>query len=169
MLKIGRLLKSSDGILSLELLLTIFFLSLALVGFLSVATFLLGATVLSGQQARAENLATAQMEALRSFRDGTTWLTNGLGNVTSGTAYYLKKTIDNPPAWSLVPGEEAVSGFSRKVVFSDVYRDNATDNIVSSSGVYDSETKKAIVTVSWGERGRTHQVSLVTYFTNWKQ
>jgi len=31
------------------------------------------------------------------------------------------------------------------------------------------DTKEVTVTVSWTERGRSHEVELVTYLTNWNQ
>lgn len=51
-------------------------------------------------------------------------------------------------SWTLASGPQAVGGFTRQIVISDIQRD-AAGAIVTSSGTVDSSTKKVEFTVSW--------------------
>ena len=112
------------------------------------------------------------MEQVRNFRDGIPWNQDdpenkydGLGKAALETAYHLEKSTDALPKWQLLQGEENLgSGFSRKVIFGEVWRNNVTDNIESPGDYLDPDTKKATTTVSWKDK----KIELVTYFTNWK-
>jgi len=148
-----------------EILLVIAIIALALASLFGLASFFLDASHLSGQRTQASILIQEEIEALRNFRDGTNWY-NGLGVVTVGADYYLGKSSDNPPKWQLIQGQESVNIFTRKIIFSGVQRD-VNSNIVESGGIIDSETKKAVATVSWRGKGGDHQLSISTYFTNW--
>jgi len=147
----------------IEILIVIAIIFIALTSLLGVATFSLRISTLMKETTQANNLAQETMEAVRNFRDGTSWNIDGLGTLTPNVAYYPKKSADTPPKWTLIQGEEETSGFIRKVVFNDVMRD-ANDNIVESGGTNDPNTKKATVTVSW----RDKKVEIVTYLTNWR-
>jgi len=153
--------KSQKGISIIEILIVIAIIGTALGSILSLTTFALRASISIKEKTQANNLAQATMEAVRNFRDGTAWETDGLKNY-SGT-YHPEKSGD-PPKWILASGEKTINGFTRKVVFEDVYRDGITDDIKTDGGYLDSNTKKATVTVSWKDT----EIELVTYFTNWK-
>lgn len=156
-----------QGFSIVEILVVIGIIGGALISILTALTFSLVNASIKEQTITASLLATETLEAVRSFRDGTDWNTNGLGTLSLGTNYYPVLT-DAPSQWTLVEGVESLSGgFSRKVVFEEVRRDGS-NTIVSSGGTVDPHTKKATVTVSWTERGRSHQVQIGTYFTNWK-
>ncbi len=143
----------------IEMLIVIAILAITLTSLLGLASFSLGATSLIKQTTQANALAQETMEAVRNFRDQTSWATNGLGVLTLGVAYHTEKSAGIPLKWSLISGEEQIGIFTRKVVFEKIYRD----------GSEDPDTKKTTVTVFWQERERTHKVELVTYFTNWQQ
>jgi len=113
---------------------------------------------------QANNIAIETIEAVRNFRDGTIWDINGLGTLATNTDYYPQATSSK---WQMVQGTEDLNGYERRVIFKDVMRD-ANGNIVESGGNYDPDTKKVIVNVSWQERGRTYQVEITTYLTNWR-
>jgi type II secretory pathway pseudopilin PulG len=157
----------NKGISILEILVVIAIIAVTFTSLLGLASFSLGTASLIKQTTQANMLAQGTMEAVRNFRDQTSWDVDGLGTLLTGTPYYLEKSADNPPKWILIQGEETIDIFKRKVIFNDVMRD-ANDNIVESGGTNDPDTKKVIVTVSWQERGRNHQVELITYLTNWK-
>lgn len=161
------LIGNKKGGLAVEILVVIAVIALALASLSKLVSFSLDVSYLSGQNTQAGALAQEEMEALRNFRDGTAW-NNGLGAVTVGTDYYLKKSTDNPPQWQLIQGQETINNFTRKSIFSSVQRD-ANGNIVAAGGVIDPETKKAVISVLWQDRGRPHQISVDTYFTNWKK
>jgi type II secretory pathway pseudopilin PulG len=146
-------------------------LLVAIAIFAIVFSIILGAISLSfstsnliKQTIQANNIAIETIEAVRNFRDGTIWDVNGLGTLATSTDYYPQATSLK---WEMVQGIENLNGFERKVILKDVMRDS-NNNIVESGGNYDPDTKKIIVNVSWQEKGRTHQVEITTYLTNWR-
>ena len=146
----------------IEIMVVIATISIVLVNILGVATYSLRFSTTIRETTQANMLAQEVIEATRNFRDGKTWDEGGIGTLTLDTPYHPEKIGDLNPAWNLVLGEETVSGFTRKIVFSSVFRD-ANDNIVQS-GNEDLGTKKVTATVSWGSR----KVELITYITNWR-
>jgi len=157
---------NKKGISIIEILVVIAIIITALSSLLGLASFSLGVSTLIKQTNQANNLSQEVMEAVRNFRDGTSWDVDGLGKLATSTDYYPQAT-SSPSKWQLVQGIENIDGFTRKVVFEDVMRDS-NSNIVEA-GTYDPNTKKVIVTVSWKERGREHKLEIFTYLTNWKQ
>ena len=156
--------KGKKGVSIVEILITIAIIGLTLVSLFTLATTSLKTSISIKETTQAKELAQEMMEAVRSFRDGTAWLTDGIGTLTLGVAYYPKKSTDLTPKWQLVQGEETINGFKRKIVFNNVQRD-VNDNVVESGGVDDSNTKKITATVLW--KGK--KVEIVTYLTNWRQ
>ena len=157
---------NKKGASIIEILIVIAIIVIALTSLLGVATFSLRISTLMRETNQANNLSQEVMEAVRNFRDGTSWDVDGLGKLATSTDYYPQAT-SSPSKWQLVQGIENIDGFTRKVVFEDVER-NSNSNIVEA-GTYDPNTKKVIVTVSWKERGREHKLEIFTYLTNWKQ
>ncbi|MDO8436166.1 MAG: hypothetical protein Q7S82_02145 [bacterium] len=157
----------TEGISIIEILVVIAILAVSFVSLLGMISFSLSASGILKQRLEADFLAQDTMEAVRNFRDETVWQSDGLGILTVDTAYYPQKTAGTPIKWILTLGSENIGIFTRKAVFEKVFRDS-NDNI-ASSGVEDLNTKKAVVIVSWQEKGRTHSVELITYFTNWRQ
>ena len=161
-------LQNEKGISIIELLTVIAIIMVALTSLLGVATFSLSRSILTKETIQANNLAQEAIEAVRNFRDGTAWDTNGLGVITGeaayyGGSYYIQKTADIPPKWQLILGEETITNFTRKIVFLNAQRDT-NDNIVETGGTNDPNTKKVTVTVSWKDK----KVEIITYLTNWK-
>jgi type II secretory pathway pseudopilin PulG len=154
---------NNKGVSIIEILVVIFIINTTLVSLLSLAVFSLKTSTFIKETNQTAFLAQEVMEAVRNFRDGTVWDTDGLGNLTSGAAYHPEKSSDVPPKWQLILGEETVNGFTRKIEFEEVYRDG-NDNIVDSGGTNDPDTKKATVTISWKDK----EVKIATYFTNWR-
>ena len=154
--------RSQKGITIIEILVVVAIIGIALIALFSVTVFSLKVSLLVKETAEANSLAQEAIEAVRNFRDGTTWNTDGLGTLTVETNYYPEKTSDNPPRWNLVSGQETIGEFTRKIVFKKVFRD-ANDN-VSESGTEDPDTREIIVTVSWKDKN----VRLVTFLTNWQ-
>ncbi len=94
------------------------------------------------ERTRATTLVTEAVEALRSVR-GVGWAQFAL--FTNGLSYH--PIVDNAQ-WTLASGAEALGGFTRSIVFLEVYRDQS-GAIVSSGGTLDPSTRRAVVTVSW--------------------
>ncbi len=157
---------NKKGISVIEILVAVAILAIALVSLLELVGFSLRASNLVKQTIQAKNLTQETIEAVRNFRNQTSWDIDGLGVLIMDNAYHLETTSDTPPAWTLVAGEETIDIFTRKVVFGTVFRD-ANDDI-ADSGTEDPDTKIATTTVSWEKRGGIHQVEIVTYFTNWQ-
>jgi len=149
----------------IEVVLVIAIIGTVLVTLLGLASFSLRSSNLLKESSKADSLSQEAIEAVRNFRDGTTWSTDGLGTLSLGVSYHPQEVASispNPPKWSLVAGEESVGIFTRKIVIEKVFRD-ANGNI-SGSGTEDSNTKKIAVTVSWKNR----KVEIIDYLTNWK-
>ncbi len=158
-------LKNNRGFILLEAFLAIMVIGLAFGVLLSVGTLSIKTSTVMQKSSQANFLLKEILESARSFRDGTTWSSNGLGPVSTGSAnpYYFTLTGN---AWVLTSGTETTGIFTRKIVFDNVSRDPVTQNIETTynSSHNDPNTKKATATVIWSDK----TVNLVTYFTNWK-
>lgn len=161
-----NLIGNKKGISIIEILAVVGIISIALSVLLGLASFSLGTIGLIKQTVKANFLAQETMEQSRNFRDRTLWNTDGLGKLIAGSNYYFQKS-GSPLKWQPVAETETIDGFGRKVVFADVMRDG-NDNIAVLGGINDPDTKKVTVVVSWSEKGRSHQVELITYLTNWR-
>ena len=161
---------NNKGLLIIDILIAISVIIIAFVSILGFASFLLRFSSLQEQMNQASFLCQEAIEAVRNFRDGTSWSTNGIGTLTTNLDYYPQAT-GSPARWQLVQGTENINGFERKVVFQKVSRDPITKNIELNYNPVndDPDTIKVTATVSWQERGRTHKVEVITYLTNWKK
>ena len=155
---------NEKGISIIEILVVTAILVMVFTTIFGLINFSFASASIIRQTTQANALAEETMEAVRNFRDQTTWSNDGLDALALNTAYYPQKTANS---WILVAGKELIGIFEREVVLEQVYRDSNDD--IAAVGVIDSETKKATVSVSWEERDRAHQIILVSYFTNWKQ
>jgi type II secretory pathway pseudopilin PulG len=154
----------NKGISLVDLLVAIAIIAIVFSIILGSLSISLSTSSLIKQTIQANNIAFEIIEAVRNFRDGTIWNVNGLGTLATDTDYYPQATSSK---WQMVQGIENINGFKGKVILKDVMRDS-NNNIVESGGNYDPDTKKVIVNVSWQEKGRTHQVEITTYLTNWR-
>lgn len=158
--------KTQKGIALIELLIVMAIITTGLVYLLGIFSFSLRISIEKEKISQANFMAQEIMEGVRNFRDSTDWQTNGLGTLTTLTPYHLEKT--GPPAgWTLVPEEETTNGFTKNVIFHDVRRNDNKD-IVENGGDLDPETKKIIASVSWIEKGKSQQITLTTFLTNWR-
>jgi len=150
--------EKSKGVALVELLIVITIITTAFAYLLGLAAFSFKKTAQQENYLQAVLLAEQTLEEVRAFRDTTDW-TSGLGAVSNGVDYYPQYSA----AWTLTLGEEVIGDFKRKVVFSKVLRD-ANDDIVEGFGTEDSNSKKAVVYVSWG----AYQIELTSLFTRWQ-
>jgi len=162
------------GISIIELLVVIMIIGVAVSALISFATFSLRTASLLKQTTQASFFVQDAVEALKNYRDNTGWNDDdpgdqydGLGKVSTGVTLQLKLSADTPPRWQLLLGQETLGIFTRDIVIEFVNRDiGIGDNIVTSGGTLDLETKKVTVTVSWEERGGTREFEIITYLTN---
>lgn len=146
----------------IEILVVIAIITIALSSLLGMAILSLKISNSLKDTSQADVLTRDTMEAIRNFRDGTSWYIDGIGILPNNTDCYFR--VSGSSAWEFVPGVETIDQFSRKVVFYDVMRD-ANRNIVQADGVVDPDTKKVEVTVSWKDK----EIKIEAYFTNWKK
>jgi len=90
------------------------------------------------QRLDATHLLREAEEAVRVVRE------NSWSQIANNGTYH---PVISGNTWSLASNAESVSGFTRSIVISDVYRD--ASGSISSSGNIDPSTKKTVVTVSW--------------------
>ncbi len=83
------------------------------------------------------------------------------------TAHYKTALAGNN--YVIQTGEETLGDFKRYAIFSDVYRDSASGNIVSSGGVLDKSTKKVDSFITWGSGGPTNTISTSSYLSRYLQ
>lgn len=147
-------------------------IGVAVSALISFGTFTLRTASLLKQTTQASFFVQDAMEALKNYRDNTGWNDDdpgdqydGLGQVATGVLLHLKLSGGTPLRWQLLLGQETLGIFTRNIVMEGVERDTA-DNIVESGGTFDSQTKKATVTVFWEERGSTREIEIITYLTN---
>lgn len=129
--------------------------------------FAFEAKVAERGRARIEAISLAQeaIEAVRNFRDNTTWgESTGISGLLTSADYH---PATSSTGWEIISGNETINGFTRAIVFKEVYRD-ANDNI-SGLGNKDENTRKVTVTVSWADRQGSTNESLATYITNWRE
>lgn len=102
------------------------------------------------------------VEAVKLMRDAG-WSAR-VATLTNGTRYYLHW---DGSAWLATTTPEQIENiFTRFFVLSPVERD-AGDNIVSSGGVLDPGSRKAVVTVEWDtQKTASSSESIETYITN---
>jgi|SRR3989344_2723463 len=160
---------SSRGSILLEAFIAIMVISLAFGIILDIGTLSVKTSTAIEQSSQANFLLKEAIEATRSFRDGTTWASNGLGNLNTGSNnpyYFSLDTSTNPATWILNQGTETTGIFTRKIIFDNVSRDLATQNIENTYNAshHDPNTKKVTATVSFSGKNS----SIITYFTNWR-
>lgn len=116
----------------------------------------------SVRETEAVYLAEEAIEATRILRNNS-W-TDNIATLTNGTTYYPQISSGT---WTLSASNPGLINnlYSRTVVIAAVYR-NTNDDIVTSTGTLDQNTKRVTATVVWAERGKSKQFVLETYITN---
>lgn len=116
----------------------------------------------SVRETEAVYLAEEAIEAARILRNNS-WTVN-IATLTNSTTYYPKIAGGTWTLSTTNPG--LISNlYTRTVVIAAVYRD-VNDNITTSTGTLDPDTKKITATVSWSERGKSRQIVLEAYLTD---
>ena len=153
-----------SGFTIIEILVAITAIVVAFTAILGFFAFEARVAERSRMRLEAISLSEEAMEAVRNFRDNTTWSSTGIGNLSTGVDFH---PASSSTGWNIISGSENINGFTRKIIFNRVYRD-ANDNI-SDSGKEDNNTRKVTVTISWADRQGTTQENLITFITNWRK
>lgn len=117
---------------------------------------------------KANYLLEEGMEATKIFRDSN--FTGNLKNLTVGTPYYFSWNSASS-TWATSTVNTYIDGkFERKFTTANVSRSTLTgstkDDIVSSGGANDPDTKLVTVMVAYNYKGATTTKSLQAYVTN---
>lgn len=155
------------GFSIIEVLIAVSIITIAFISFMGIVSFSLKSANFVKRTNEANFLAQETIEAVRSFRDNTTWSSGGLGALAVDTDYYPSLVGVDTPSWSMALGQENIGTFSRKIVFYKVSRDPVSFNIESvyNSSNDDPDTRKAVATVYFDSRS----IEITTYFTNWQE
>lgn len=166
----NSLYTKSAGFIFLEIIIAVALISIVFITLLGIGGIALSLATSVQKTTEADALIKEELEAIRSFREGSVWATDGLGLLSTGVInpyYVVQDTSVTPPKWKFNAGTETIGAFTRKVVFDKVSRDPGANNIeeVYNSAHDDPDTRKVTVTVTLGTK--TYQV--VSYLTNWNQ
>ncbi|MCK9352031.1 MAG: prepilin-type N-terminal cleavage/methylation domain-containing protein [Candidatus Paceibacterota bacterium] len=138
--------KKTKGFLLIEVIVGVSILAFCLLGIISVGQGFLRLSFQSFQGSQANFLLEEGAEVARALRD-TSW--NNISGLTAGTKYYLE--YDNGlNTWATTTAVSQIDHvFYRYITVSDVNRDDATGDILTSGGTLDEGTRKITVNVSW--------------------
>lgn len=135
------------GFTIIEIILGISMLSVSLLSITTYYKKVLDVSQDTTRHIQSGFLLEEGIESVKLFRDKG-WATN-IAPLSTTTTYYF---YWNGTIWSPTTTPQVVENvFTRSFVVSDVTRDGS-DNI-SSSGTYDSGTKKVTVSVAWTTKG----------------
>lgn len=127
----------------------------------NIAQYSLRLVETSTMRLQATFLLSEGVEAVKTMRD-LGWTAN-INTLALNTDRYLEFSTNQ---WKATTTPETIDGvFSRKFVIASIQR-NSSDDIVSSGGTVDPNTKKITVTVSWNQGNRPFSESISTYITN---
>jgi len=158
---VSPLYTQKKGFSLVEIVIVVSIFLVILIPFVGLLNLLGRSAVANTAKVQATFLEEEGLEAVRLLRDSS-WGAN-IGSQISGAYFFLAFDGVN---WTATTSNVYVDNmFERKVQVSDVYR-NTNQDIVSSGGFLDSNTKKITVSVSWFDRGATTTRSLSTYITN---
>jgi Tfp pilus assembly protein PilV len=153
---------SARGVSMLEVIVASAISLLVVVGGAGAFMLALPSVITSVDRTQAAYLAEEGLEVVRILRDSS-WSGN-IATLAAGTPYYLSYN-SGTATWSSTTTNAYIGKFERSVTLAAVNRD-ASQNIVTSGGSNDTNTRKATVTVSWLTRTGTTSRSLVMYLTN---
>lgn len=99
------------------------------------------------------------IEAVKAVR-ATGW--SNIASPSAGQEYGISW---NGAAWQIAAAPETTTlGFTRSLVFEDVYRD-ANDDI-AASGTLDAGTRKITITVEWTDRSTAKSQEVIFYLAD---
>lgn len=148
--------KYNKGITIIEIIIVIAISTIALFVMGTISLYFLTNIIESSSYQKAFSFTEEGIEIVKSIRD------NDWSNISG-----LNPNIDYRPvisgnSWILEQGNENIDIFTRKIVFENVNRDPTNDNIVTTGGINDPDTKKVTVTTSWSNKN----FYISTYITN---
>ena len=145
----------------LEILIGASIITASFLGVLTVFDRLLQNSRAMVELSQATSLLEEGLEVGRIFRDAS-WV--NLANWPAGANYYLTWTGST---WATTTVNTFLDGkFERKISLANVSRDNTTQDIVSSGGAPDANTKLLTVIVAWRSHSATTTQTMSAHLTN---
>lgn len=163
-----RKTKGKNGFTLLEVVIASSIITTAMLAILNSYSFFILAE--KGNTARVKSIFLVEegIEAGRYLRDKG-WTAN-IKPLSTTTSYYLYfSTSTGNGFWQATTSPQIYDGiFTRKITFGQVYRNNSTQNIstTSSGSTVDPNTRKVTVTVAWTDSLGSTTKSMSTYLTN---
>ncbi len=152
---------NSAGSALLEVLFGVSVVSIVLLSLLGAYSVYLKNSFRLTEKIQASFLAEEGVEAIRVIRDSS--FNIGIDPLVSNTPYYFSF---EDGTWKATTTSVVIDGqFWRTFKIFAVNRDS-NDDIVTSGGANDPNTKMTVVTVSWNSGGATSTISISTYLTN---
>ena len=159
----------NSGFIFLEILIAIALISIVFIFLLSIGVNAIKISFSLENSSKVDSLIKESIEGARSFRDATSWATNGLGAVNTGSSnsyYFSLDSSANPVRLKLNSGQEIVGQFTRKIIFDKVSRDPSTGSIESSYNASNDDPNTRKITAVVISNNATFQT--VAYLTNWR-
>jgi len=153
--------KYKTGLTIVEALIAIAVFVVLLLAVIGVYNFYLRIALSNGTSIKATFLAQEGLEAVRFMRDQS-W-----DNITSLSVDTSYGVVFESGTWAATTTEILIDSlFNREVILSEVYRDDATSQIVSSGGTLDPDTLKVTLNISWSNHSATTTKTVSTYISN---
>jgi prepilin-type N-terminal cleavage/methylation domain-containing protein len=160
--------KAKRGFTLLEVVIASSIMTTGLLAILNAYSFFIRAEKSNIQRVKSIYLLGEGIEASRFLRDKG-WTAN-ISSLSTTTSYYLYfSTSTGSGTWQTTTTAQLYDGiFSRTAVFGEVYRNNSTNNIstTSSGSTIDKNTRKITIQVSWSDSIGSTTKSLSAYLTN---
>lgn len=147
------------GFATVEILIASTIISVTLIALVLATGRAVDLSIESVGRVQASFLLEESAESVKLIRDNA-W--SAISGLTIGTTYYLNFTGGTWTLTTTNPG--AIDGYTRTIVFSNVYRDGNDD--IAVSGTLDAGTKLVTSTVSWNGVSGPKTESMQFYVAN---
>ena len=152
--------QNKGGFMMVELLVIASVLVMLIISASAVAQKGIEVSRRSLHQMQASLLLEEGAEIVRILRD------NDWANISGATALSYYYASISGGTWVISQTPNSTGIFTRRIVFSDVYRDASTQDIVSSGGTLDTGTKLVTVSVGWTEGTTAMEKNIKFYITD---
>ncbi|MFA7285591.1 MAG: prepilin-type N-terminal cleavage/methylation domain-containing protein [Candidatus Paceibacterota bacterium] len=153
--------KQNKGFLLVEVLISVFIISVSVVSFSGLAQKAIAISRQSLNTTKASFFLEEGVEIVRAFRDSS-W--SNITSLSVNTDYYIEYDTSHN-GWYFTTTPNTIDGFTRKITFFNVNRNTTTQDI-DTGGVNDNGTKLVVVTVSWQEGASLKTKSVSVYISD---
>jgi Tfp pilus assembly protein PilV len=160
--------KKVSGFALAEVVIAAAIIGSGLLAILGAYSFFVRAEKSNTDRVKAVFLLEEGIEAARYLRDKG-WTANIASLSTTSSYYFYLSTSSGTGMWQTTTTPQVYDGvFTRTVTFGQVYRDNTTQNIstTSSGATIDSNTRKISVSISWRDSLGSTTKSMSAYLTD---